>query len=180
MNAEIKKGKDITEYFFETGKTTEQLKQILLKNEINDFEIYFIKESSKYIRIELNSTFIKNENDELDTVIFMFKDIHSRYRREKLLSTIIEEQTDEIKKSFEKKTEQDNIILKLTQENIEKTMKTIEEQEELIKLKTEFISKASHEFRTPLATMEMALETIKKYHDKMNKEQLEEIGRAHV
>lgn len=51
-------------------------------------------------------------------------------------------------------------------------MEAIEREKELNEMKSKFVSMASHEFRTPLASILMATETMENYFDRMNKEEL--------
>ncbi len=46
-------------------------------------------------------------------------------------------------------------------------------EKELNELKSRFVSKTSHEFRTPLSTMLVAVDTLEAYYDKMTKKQRE-------
>jgi PAS domain S-box-containing protein len=50
----------------------------------------------------------------------------------------------------------------------------LEKEKELRELKTRFVSMASHEFRTPLATIQATSETLQYYFDKMSVEQREQ------
>ncbi len=49
---------------------------------------------------------------------------------------------------------------------------TLRKEQELSKLKSQFVSMASHEFRTPLATMLVAADAMVAYYDKMTKEEM--------
>jgi len=57
---------------------------------------------------------------------------------------------------------------------VEKTLKqALEQEQELNDLKTRFVSMASHEFRTPLATILAATETLSAYRHKLDEEKIE-------
>ena len=49
---------------------------------------------------------------------------------------------------------------------------TLETEKQLGMLKSRFVSMASHEFRTPLATIQATTETLQAYHTKLSEEQL--------
>ena len=51
-------------------------------------------------------------------------------------------------------------------------IEAVEREKELNEMKSKFVSMASHEFRTPLASILMATETMENYFDRMNKEEL--------
>lgn len=50
---------------------------------------------------------------------------------------------------------------------------SLAKQQELNELKTRFVSMASHEFRTPLATILLNIETLESYRDKMTEENID-------
>ncbi|HAX96600.1 MAG TPA: hypothetical protein DCY35_08805 [Prolixibacteraceae bacterium] len=52
-------------------------------------------------------------------------------------------------------------------------IEAVEREKELNEMKSKFVSMASHEFRTPLASILMATETMENYFDRMNKEELQ-------
>jgi len=52
-------------------------------------------------------------------------------------------------------------------------LKTLNREKELNELKTQFVSMASHEFRTPLSTMLMSVEALLSYRDKMTNEEID-------
>jgi PAS domain S-box-containing protein len=52
-------------------------------------------------------------------------------------------------------------------------LKTVNREKELNELKTQFVSMASHEFRTPLSTMLMSVEALLSYRDKMTDEEID-------
>ena len=59
------------------------------------------------------------------------------------------------------------------QKKLEKSLKSsLQKERELNKLKSQFVSMASHEFRTPLATMLMTTESLLAYYDRMSKEDI--------
>lgn len=59
------------------------------------------------------------------------------------------------------------------QKKLEKSLKVnLQKERELNKLKSQFVSMASHEFRTPLTTMLVIADTLLSYHDQMSKEEM--------
>jgi PAS domain S-box-containing protein len=67
------------------------------------------------------------------------------------------------------------LILDATQrQQAETTLKqALAQEKELGELKSRFVSTASHEFRTPLATILAATETVKAYYDRMERSQID-------
>ncbi len=51
-----------------------------------------------------------------------------------------------------------------------KTLETLEQERELNQIKSDFVSMASHEFRTPLTTIRMATELLQNYHHQLTDE----------
>jgi PAS domain S-box-containing protein len=66
------------------------------------------------------------------------------------------------------------------QENLEEMVRTrtkelhaaLHKERELGELKSKFVSIASHEFRTPLSTISLAAESVRRYADKLSKEEI--------
>ena len=65
------------------------------------------------------------------------------------------------------------ILLSQFQITIKKLEKFFKQKKELGTLKTDFITNASHEFRTPLTSISAAIDVILKYSDKLSKEDVQ-------
>ncbi len=78
-----------------------------------------------------------------------------------------EEQSKNYQTELEKEVEERTLILKEAIKNLEQTKSkldaSLQKERELNQLKTKFISIASHEFRTPLATILSSLSLVEKY-----------------
>ena len=62
-----------------------------------------------------------------------------------------------------------------------KTLETLEQERELNQLKSDFVTMASHEFRTPLTTIRMATELLQNYSHKLTEEKrAQHFGRVHA
>lgn len=121
------------------------------------------------------------ENDEGKFVIAFIIDITVRKRNELILKkqkVELEYLTNELEKRVKDRT----LILEEALHELEKSQEelsaALEKEKELNELKTRFVSMASHEFRTPLATILSSLSLAKKYGEKNDKEnQLRHITR---
>jgi PAS domain S-box-containing protein len=85
-----------------------------------------------------------------------------------------EERLKNYSSELEKQVEQRTFIMREAIEELEKTKdelnKALEKEKELGELKSRFVSMASHEFRTPLATVLSSLSLVAKYGEQGEKE----------
>lgn len=64
---------------------------------------------------------------------------------------------------------------KLEQRVVERTAKlneALKKEKEVVAMKSKFVSMASHEFRTPLSTISFAADFLKRYHERLSKEEM--------
>jgi signal transduction histidine kinase len=147
----------------------ELIKEIINYN--NTIPILLIIEEEK---IEINSKIKKNISD------FLFKKIITSDLLEKSISYSLEKMksskkiellNSKLEKKVKKRTEVlDDIIenLEIKKSNLESTLEKEKE------LKTQFVSIASHEFRTPLSTILSSLALMKNYCAMKNHEKFDE------
>lgn len=170
----IKIGDNIQHYIYLPSSENEQLKYDILNKNINDYETYFLKERYKKHRVSITNYIVKEYKDKTELVYFVIYSLQKLYRKQKLLEKILEEKDYDIKKYKNKIEETDFKIAEMNEQLIELSIKTILEQKNLLQLKTDFISKVSHEFKTPLATIQTTVDLLSKYHKNMTYEQLNE------
>ncbi len=135
--------KQISSFFKEKS-----VKDLLLKKEIENIKTEFTDTQNNIYDIIISTKHLKDNLREDKLVIHcQIEDITREIHEKEYLEKIVKQKTKELEKSLKK-------------------------EKELNILKTDFISKTSHEFRTPLATISVASQFIKKFKDKMTKEQL--------
>lgn len=90
------------------------------------------------------------------------------------LEDMVIERTEKLELSFKREKELTERLKKYLNQEKEMRLemeKTLEKERELINLKSRFISMASHEFRTPLTVILSASDNLKRYDEKMSKEE---------
>ncbi len=133
---------------------------------VNNFEQSLISKYGIPKTVLINS--IPIEYDSELCILTVLKDITEQKNHEieldkyrKHLEELIKERTGELEKI--------NVLLQeeiIKQKEAEKKVKkALEKEKELSELKTKFISIASHEFRTPLATMYSSTELLEIFHN---------------
>jgi len=132
---------------------------------IKDFEYAFTTQNGKK-KILLLSTFFIEYDNKLCT-LNVIEDITEKKQNEieleqyRLnLENLIQKRTAELEEVNKKLNEE---IIKQKQAE-EKVRKALEKEKELSELKSKFITIASHEFRTPLATMLSSTDLVEFYH----------------
>lgn len=104
---------------------------------------------------------LKNFNNTISNYLAIKKDITEEVIKEKEL----ESYRNHLEELVEFRTIEIETINKQLHESLEK-------EQELSKLKSRFISTASHEFRTPLTSISTSAELIQRYYDKWSKEKI--------
>ncbi len=136
-------------------------------------EFIFKRKSGERFYADLNLSVLHDNQNRPKAVIGVARDITQRkfnelelekYRLH--LEVIVKERTKEL--------EELNRLLQeeiLKQKEAEEKVKTaLEKEKELNLLKSEFVSTASHEFRTPLATIFSSVELIERYWERADRE----------
>jgi PAS domain S-box-containing protein len=121
------------------------IKLALKGQQSNNFEFQTKTKKGNQVVLLINANTRWNEHGEIQGVLAVAQDI-----------TELVGYRNELEKKVEERT------LKLNQ--------ALEKQKDLNKLKTKFVSTASHEFRTPLSAINFAAGSIKRYWGKMEKE----------
>lgn len=126
----------------------EIIKEIILKKEIENIRTKLVDSENVIHEVVVNTkhSFDNLRNNKL-VIYCQIVDITKEIQEKDYLEKIVRQKTQELEVSLRK-------------------------EKELNILKTDFISKTSHEFRTPLATISVASEFIKKFREKMTQEQL--------
>jgi len=149
------------------------LEKVLMSSRpIND-EFVFLKADGERFFAELSLAVMLNDENKPEAVIGIAKNISSRKKTEfelekyrAQLEELVKERTAELEEVNEKLKEE---ILK-QKEAEEKVMAALEKEKELNILKSEFITTASHEFRTPLATILSSTELVERYWERGDKD----------
>lgn len=143
----IKKDENLLDYFVTKNNQRDvRMGEILLSN-TNGLETFFRRHVGSKIKVSVSTTFAKNRVNQ-DTIFCVVNDISKAHKEKKLLEHKVAEKTIELREALSK-------------------------EKELNALKTDFISKTSHEFRTPLATISIASEFLKKYSHKLTPEKID-------
>lgn len=102
----------------------------------------------------------------VDTTIMPFKDLNGKIVKYVSVRFDVTEEVEQ-KRALIKQAEE----LKVSEEGLRdrtlKLKKALKKEKELSELKLRFVATASHEFRTPLTTINLATSSMKKYWDRM-------------
>jgi PAS domain S-box-containing protein len=134
----------------ESRKIFEQL----IENALNDIpsgdvEIPLITGTGKKLILLVSASPRRSVQDEITGVIFVGQNATELINYRTNLEKMVEERTRELHIAIEK-------------------------EKELVKMKSQFVSIASHEFRTPLTTIALAAGFIQKYKERLSPEAIEE------
>ncbi|WP_114937777.1 PAS domain-containing sensor histidine kinase [Mucilaginibacter endophyticus] len=82
------------------------------------------------------------------------------------------EYTSELEAIVDKRTSFLTNIVQTLEQAKEEVSASLLKEKEVNKMKTRFVSIASHEFRTPLSSIQLSASLIEKYYDRLNKEKI--------
>ncbi|MEM7106964.1 MAG: PAS domain S-box protein [Bacteroidota bacterium] len=118
------------------------------QNAVN-YELPLLTKQNKVVTILFNGTARKDYAGKIVGMVGVGQDITELIEYRGKLELKVEERTEELVRSLEK-------------------------QKELVAMKSKFVSMASHEFRTPLSTIQFATDFVRKYYKRATPEKLEE------
>lgn len=157
----------------ELDKIYRNLESVIVSGKSSYDEYIFVRKSGEQFYADLSLSILFNHDGSPKGVIGIAKDITERKKIETELAdyrlhleNIVSERTrslEELNYLLQKE------ILK-QREAEERVLAALEKEKELNALKSEFVSTASHEFRTPLATILSSTELAEKYWEKNDKE----------
>lgn len=139
------KRKKITEFIENSNdcKCLQIIKNASIGKENSNIEINFKTKSQKNLKLLISTTIRKDINNNLDGIIFIGQDITEIHSYKVELENQVEERTH-------------------------KLIEALKKEKELGDLKSQFVSMASHEFRTPLAAISFASGFVKKYWSRLD------------
>jgi PAS domain S-box-containing protein len=152
-------------YFIQPSVEEELSKEFTTTGKIQDYELSFVTKSGHEKTVILSSLIIDYDNT--PSTLTVIQDITEQKKNEIELKNYRNHLEDIIK---ERTGELENLNIKLQEEIIkqkeaeEKVQQALAKEKELSDLKTRFISIASHEFRTPLATMYSSTELLELFY----------------
>jgi PAS domain S-box-containing protein len=141
-------GKNLVETYI-TENYQKQVKQVLddaLKGqETANFEFPLFAKDGQRVMVLLNSSTRRNAEGEIVGVLGVGQDI-----------TILNEYKENLESKVESRTQE--------------LQESLEREKELGRLKTSFVSMASHEFRTPLTSINAIADIILRYYEKLSRD----------
>ncbi len=120
-------------------------------------DLFAVKKDGTEFPVEVSLGNYQNNGD--NDVIAFISDITIRKQAERELQKL----NDELEGSVEKRTRELTKTLHQLEQSKEGLAKALEKEKELNELKSNFVSMASHEFRTPLSTVLSSAYLIEKY-----------------
>jgi PAS domain S-box-containing protein len=143
-------GKDLVQTYI-TQDYQNQVKEVLdnaLKGqETANYEFPLFTKDGQRVMVLLNSSTRRNAEDEIVGVIGVGQDI-----------TILNEHKENLESKVESRTQE--------------LQESLEREKELGQLKTSFVSMASHEFRTPLTSINAIADIILRYYEKLSRDDI--------
>ena len=120
----------------------ELLASVLVNESVSNYEIPVHTKTNKQAIFLLNGTHRTTPTQEVTGILFVGQDVTELTEYRESLEKKVEERTRELQQALEK-------------------------EKEVVEMKSRFISIASHEFRTPLSSIEFTANFIEKYHHRI-------------
>lgn len=157
----------------ELDKIYKNLESVIVSGRPSYDEYIFVRTTGEQFYADLSLSILYNHDGSPKGVIGIAKDISERKKIEKELADY-RLHLENIVSDRTRSLEELNLLLQKEilkqREAEERVLASLEKEKELNALKSEFVSTASHEFRTPLATILSSTELAEKYWEKNDKE----------
>lgn len=159
----------------ETAHIYANLERVLTTGKPVFDEFVFVKKDGERFYADLNLSLVCDSENKPTAVIGVARDISERKENEFELEKYRHRLEDLVKERTARLEEVNSLLeseIRKQKEAEVKVIRALEKEKELNILKSEFISTASHEFRTPLATILSSTELISRYWEKSDKEKI--------
>lgn len=130
------------------GEINEILTSVFSGHPLGNIELPIVSNRGKKIIILINATPRKNTQGEVESVFLVGQDITELTKYRQSLEEKVKERTEDLEIALKK-------------------------EKELVSIKSRFASMVSHEFRTPLSTIRLSANHIKRYRSRLHPEEID-------
>ncbi len=143
------KNENLFDFFVTEGYSQDKKFIEKFNREIVEEETFFRTKDNVLLKVSVSTSFTIEDKTNKRVIFCVIRDITRSYEEKIILEKVVAKKTKELAAALEK-------------------------EKELSALKTDFISKTSHEFRTPLATISLTSEILQKYKNRLTPKKFDE------